>query len=107
MKSTLVVVLALLGLAGCSSHQYETMASNGESDDGVTYNIEEGTLYVNYWEYQFVPKSQAVAKTCLKKAREVAQEVVGQPLTFQVIMERNPALGVTSCMAFAELPDET
>lgn len=107
MKSTLAAVLSLFLLGGCASHQYETMAANGESDNEVTFNVEEGTLYVNYWEYQFYPKSQAVAKTCLKKARKVAQEVAGQPLTFQVIMERNPALGVTSCMAFAELPDNT
>lgn len=106
MKAMYVgAVLVLTSVAGCTSHQYETMAANGETESGVTYNLEQGTLSVNYWEYQFVPNSQAVAKTCLVKAREVALAVLGQPLPFQVMMERNAMLGITSCLAFAELPE--
>ncbi|MEZ9042846.1 hypothetical protein [Vibrio sp. 10N.247.311.47] len=102
MKNQLLLAAIFLTLNGCTSHQYDGMQMD-ETENGVNYSVEEGTLTVQYQEYQFVPDTKAVLIKCRKTSKKIATELEMNVPQFDYVTERNALLGITSCIAFGDI----
>lgn len=98
------ILLSLVALPACTSHQYDGMQME-DAGDGTNYNIEDGTLTVQYQEYQFWPDTAEVLIKCRSTSKRVANELNLAIDSFDYVTERNELLGITSCLAFGEIID--
>ena len=101
MKTKTITLAFIMLLTGCASHQYDGMRMS-DSHDGTRYSIKDNTITVHYQEYQFVPNTQKVLLSCRNNSRKVAEELNLEISNFDFVTERNPALGLTSCIAFGD-----
>ena len=102
MNKKFKLLAFLLILGGCTSHQYDGMQME-DAGDGTNYSISDGTLTVQYQEYQFIPNTKNVLLKCRKSSKRVAAELNLNVGSFDYVTERNELLGITSCLAFGEV----
>lgn len=100
--NTIKTIVFAIFLSGCASQQYDGMQM-ADAGDGTNFSQRDGTLTVQYQEYQFIPNTTKVLIKCRAASKKIAQELQLKIENFDYVTERNEILGITSCLAFGEV----
>jgi hypothetical protein len=98
-------ILCTLYLTACASHQYDGLMMDEKS--GVKYKISGDVLSIQFQNYQFYPNTVDVLVECKNISKKLALSMDIIVPSFDYVTERNPLLGLTSCIAVGEIKSTT